>query len=663
VWFNEQGMTAGHGTSALENPQFTMSWQEIETQVRSQVENGTYMGANEVYLVDEAERGRIAAFAAYFFWDGIGEAPEEIFQKAGNRSDAHAKMTELLSSPEGITLVTSCMDKALHQLETGEKKLRFRSVMPKEELRAELDNLLLEKKTFPVSDSVEVKKEDFITQDEIDHRLGRGSGFEHGSFRIYDYFMEGHNSKEAADFLKREYGTGGSSHALAGADHSWEDHNFKGISLKKGDLSEPYADVLLSWKVVENRIRKLIQEDKYLSPEAKEAYAEYKKAQARKELAAQTEPEQDISGEPGQAAPEKAAQIDKSNAANFHITDDALGIGSAKEKFRRNAEAIRTLEKIEGENRMAAPEEQKILSQYVGWGGLADAFDSSKANWADEYQELKSLLSPEEYASARESTLNAHYTSPVIIRSIYEVLDRMGFEKGNILEPAMGIGNFFGMLPETMQESRLYGVELDGITGRIAKQLYPKADIKISGFEKTDYPNDFFDVAVGNVPFGQYKVSDRQYDKHNFLIHDYFFAKTLDKVRPGGIVAFVTSKGTMDKKNPEVRKYLAQRAELLGAVRLPNTAFKENAGTEVTSDILFLKKRDRVLDIEPDWVHLTEKDGIVMNQYFADHPEMVLGKMEMVSGAHGMESACLPDTSLPLSAQLKNALSYVEGSI
>ncbi|MEE7922408.1 SNF2-related protein [Clostridioides difficile] len=239
----------------------------------------------------------------------------------------------------------------------------------------------------------------------------------------------------------------------------------------------------------------------------------------------------------------------------------------------------------------------------------------------------------------------------------------MGFTRGNVLDPAAGIGNFYGCLPEGMKESRLYGAELDGLTGRIAKQLYPHADIKITGFENTSYPNDFFDVAVGNVPFGQYKVSDRQYDKHNFLIHDYFFAKTLDKVRPGGIVAFVTSKGTMDKKNPEVRKYLAQRAELLGAVRLPNTAFKENAGTEVTSDILFLKKRDRVMDIEPDWVHLTEKDGIVMNQYFADHPEMVLGKMEMVSGAHGMESACLPDTSLPLSAQLKNALSHVEGSI
>ena len=370
--------------------------------------------------------------------------------------------------------------------------------------------------------------------------------------------------------------------------------------------------------------------------------------------------------EPGKV-PQKEPEIDKTGAVNYHISfNEAENTGKGfapKEKFRQNVEAIRTLEKIEGERRTATPEEQEVLAKYVGWGGLADAFDSSKANWANEYQELKSLLSPEEYASARESTLNAHYTSPVIIQAIYDAVGKMGFTRGNVLDPAAGIGNFYGCLPEGMKESRLYGAELDGLTGRIAKQLYPHADIKITGFENTSYPNDFFDVAVGNVPFGQYKVSDRQYDKHNFLIHDYFFAKTLDKVRPGGIVAFVTSKGTMDKKNPEVRKYLAQRAELLGAVRLPNTAFKENAGTEVTSDILFLKKRDRVMDIEPDWVHLTEKDGIVMNQYFADHPEMVLGKMEMVSGAHGMESACLPDTSLPLSAQLKNALSHVEGSI
>ena len=294
---------------------------------------------------------------------------------------------------------------------------------------------------------------------------------------------------------------------------------------------------------------------------------------------------------------QSAPKIDKSNAVNFHITDDALGVGSAKEKFRRNIEAIRTLEKVESEKRIATSEEQQILSQYVGWGGLADAFDESKSVWAGEYQQLKELLSPQEYASARESTLNAHYTSPAIIRSIYDTLERMGFEKGNVLEPAMGIGNFFGMLPEKMQESRLYGVELDGITGRIARQLYPKADIKISGFEKTDYPNDFFDVAVGNVPFGQYKVADKQYDKNNFLIHDYFFAKTLDKVRPGGVVAFVTSKGTMDKKSPEVRKYLAQRAELMGAVRLPNTAFKENAGTEVLKDEDF---NDEVLEDEEE---------------------------------------------------------------
>ncbi len=337
---------------------------------------------------------------------------------------------------------------------------------------------------------------------------------------------------------------------------------------------------------------------------------------------------------------------------------------SPKEKFRRNMEAIRTLTEIESENRIATPGEQQILKQYVGWGGLADAFDETKENWTNEYQELKRLLSPEEYASARESTLNAHYTSPDIIKNIYAALDRMGFEKGNILEPAMGIGNFFDMLPKKMQKSGLYGVELDSLTGRIAKQLHPEADIRICGFEKTDYPNDFFDVAVGNVPFGQYKVADRQYDRQNFLIHDYFLAKSLDKVRPGGVLAFVTSKGTMDKKSPEVRKYLAQRAELLGAVRLPNTAFKENAGTEVTSDILFLKKRDRVMDLEPDWVHLSEDgNGIAMNSYFVQHPEMIVGKMEMVSGPFGMESACRPDATRDFAQQLRDAIDHINGTV
>ncbi len=357
-------------------------------------------------------------------------------------------------------------------------------------------------------------------------------------------------------------------------------------------------------------------------------------------------------------------KIDTVGARNFRITDDVLGAGTAKQKFERNVAAIQTLQRMEQEHRTATLEEQTILSQYVGWGGLAEAFDETNRAWNREYAQLKSLLSPEEYVSARESTLNAHYTSPVIIRSIYEALGRMGFEKGNILEPSMGTGNFFGMLPEAMQESRLYGVELDSLTGRIAKQLYPKANIQIRGFEKTDYPNDFFDVVVGNVPFGQYKVADKPYDRHNFLIHDYFLAKSLGKMRPGGIVAVVTSKGTMDKKSPAVRKYLAQRAELLGAVRLPNTAFKENAGTEVTSDILFFKKRDRMMNLEPDWVHLGEnEDGISMNQYFIDHPEMVVGKMELVSGPYGMESTCLPVEGKPFEEQLREAVSHVVGEI
>ncbi|MCR5321940.1 MAG: DEAD/DEAH box helicase family protein, partial [Lachnospiraceae bacterium] len=359
---------------------------------------------------------------------------------------------------------------------------------------------------------------------------------------------------------------------------------------------------------------------------------------------------------------EKSDKIKTTGAVNFHITDDNLGIGGQKEKFRRNIAAIETLQKIESENRIATPEEQQILSRYVGWGGLADAFDETKPNWAAEYSQLKTLLSEDEYIKARSSVLNAHFTSPVIIRSIYEALGNMGFEKGNILEPAMGIGNFFGMLPDTMSDSRVYGIELDDITGRIAKQLYPQADIRVTGYEKSNLPNDFFDVAVGNVPFGDYKVADRDYDKLNFLIHDYFFAKTLDKVRPGGIVAFITSKGTMDKQSENVRRYLAQRAELIGAIRLPNTAFKENAGAEVTSDIIFLKKRDRIMDIEPDWVHLsTDANGITINSYFAEHPEMIVGRMAEISGPFGKETACLPNEDGTFADQLKEAISHIFG--
>ena len=943
LWFDEMGMRIGYGISAKENTLAVMSWSEVESHIRVMVENGTYMSANEVFLVDAVERERIATDINNFFRDGISEMPESLELKFSNYPASMERLCELLSTTEGRELIKDELEQAKAQLDSGEKQIKWRYVKRPDYLLEQLADLGVEKKEFPTPDTVEVRNEDFITQDEIDYRLTGGSGFEHGKFRIYEYFMEGHDKKDSIAFLKNEYGTGGSSHALPGSDRAHEDHDAKGIRLEKGNYGSPYAKVLLNWNVVEKRIRELVQADKYLSPEGKEAYAQYKQEQAeeamQKEQAklergvtnqeldretgtvAEGEPKapetekadieqlnkrlsemsavvkicgaldrkdvvgwneetqavtiadderalegkevydflfaeaadyvmmQTISGETEKAlemdgllkdarqyasryegepaieqeeeqsltaddiqnlvlidreyirgtrttvydfecdirgehdklqytleyhddgegftihtekddiwermpepelarlegilgrealyfkyhdkiagaksledmeeirfsimeeespyfsavsqrvwgeyeqkneelsnpmqeseviaepepqneaeAPKEQPPIDKSGAVNFRIapeTEESAGKGfAAKEKFRQNVEAIRTLEKIEGENRIATPEEQEILAKYVGWGGLADAFDETKANWASEYQELKSLLSAEEYDSARESTLNAHYTSPVIIKAIYDAMERMGFSKGNILEPAMGIGNFFGMLPENMQESRLYGVELDGITGRIARQLYPNADVKITGFEKTDYPNDFFDVAIGNVPFGQYKVADRAYDKHNFLIHDYFFAKALDKVRPGGVVAFVTSKGTMDKKSPEVRKYLAQRAELLGAIRLPNTAFKENAGTEVTSDILFLKKRDRVIDIEPDWVHLCEnEDGIAMNQYFADHPEMIMGKMEMVSGQFGMEAICTPDISIPLSKQLEKAISHIEGSI
>ena len=363
----------------------------------------------------------------------------------------------------------------------------------------------------------------------------------------------------------------------------------------------------------------------------------------------------------GQETERKEAEPYK--AQNFRITDDHLGEGGAKTKYAFNIAAIQTLKQIEAEGRQARPDEQEILSRYVGWGGLPQAFDAENASWQKEYQQLKSLLTDEEYAAARGSTLNAHYTSPVVIRAMYEALDSMGFQDGNVLEPACGVGNFFGCLPESMSQSRLYGVELDSITGRMARQLYPDARIEITGFEKTNR-KDFFDVAVGNVPFGNYKVADRAFDKYGFLIHDYFLAKTLEQVRPGGVIAFITSKGTMDKASPDVRRYIAQRAELLGAIRLPNNAFKANAGTEVTSDILFLQKREHPIDIEPDWIHLGQTaDGIPVNSYFVDHPDMMLGRMQWDKSMYGneKETTCEPIPSADLAQQLHAAVRNIDG--
>lgn len=348
-------------------------------------------------------------------------------------------------------------------------------------------------------------------------------------------------------------------------------------------------------------------------------------------------------------------------AGNFRITDDHLGEGGAKQKYARNIEAIRTLFKLEQEHRGATAEEQQVLSQYVGWGGLADAFDPGKDSWAKEYAELKGLLSEDEYAAARSSTLNAHYTSPTVIRGIYDAVERMGFRSGNILEPSMGVGNFFGMLPDSMADSRLYGVELDSITGRIAKKLYPQADITVAGFETTDR-RDFYDLAVGNVPFGQYKVNDKAYNKLGFSIHNYFFAKAIDQVRPGGVIAFVTSRYTMDSKDSTARKHMAERADLLGAIRLPNNAFRANAGTDVVSDIIFLQKRDRPADIEPAWVQLGKtEDGFAINQYFVDHPEMVLGQLTLESTQYGHDLTVAPREGTSLADQLAEAVQHIEG--
>ncbi len=363
----------------------------------------------------------------------------------------------------------------------------------------------------------------------------------------------------------------------------------------------------------------------------------------------------------GQETERKEAEPYK--AQNFHITDDHLGEGGAKTKYAFNIAAIQTLKQIEAEERQATPQEQEILSGYVGWGGIPQAYDGNNAQWSEEYQQLKSLLTDEEYAAARGSTLNAHYTSPMVIRAMYEALGNMGFQSGNILEPSCGVGNFFGMLPESMSQSRLYGVELDSITGRIARQLYPDAQIEIRGFEKTSR-KDFFDVAVGNVPFGNYKVADKPFDKYGFLIHDYFFAKALEQVRPGGVIAFITSKGTMDKASPDVRRYIAQRAELLGAIRLPNNAFKANAGTEVTSDILFLQKREHPIDIEPDWIHLGQTaDGIPINSYFVAHPDMMLGRMQWDKSMYGneKETTCEPIPGADLAQQLHAAVRNIDG--
>ena len=545
----------------------------------------------------------------------------------------------------------------------------------------------------------------FISDEEVDRVLQGGSGFANGKMRIQALYGSQPNAKERADYLKNEYGIGGRSWTFSDGTRGFVDYSGKGILIRRYGYDQ---EVRLHWNLVEKKIRDLIRNDQYLDDGEKEQFRQLQEIYAgldemptpapahafpsisevevqrsvesldSNENPAENTPEpvpetdETVTSLPEESNGEIAAQMPEEITAeelsdilgvNFHITDDHLGEGGPKEKFARNIAAIETLFALEAENRNASPEEQEILSQYVGWGGLSDAFDPNKDSWAREYAQLKAILPEEEYEMARASTLNAHYTSPTVIRAIYDALGQMGFKSGNILEPSMGIGNFFGMLPEAMQDSRLYGVELDSITGRIAQKLYPEADITVAGFETTDR-RDFYDLAVGNVPFGNYKVSDKPYDRLGFSIHNYFFAKALDQVRPGGIVAFVTSRYTMDQQSPEVRKYLAQRAELLGAIRLPNNAFRANAGTDVVSDIIFLQKRDHPIDIEPEWVHLGQTpDGLPINSHFIDHPEMVLGQLTTENTQYGrQECTVIPIPGADLSEQLKEAVANIHGS-
>ena len=626
--------------------------------------------------------------------------------------------------------------------------------------------------TFILDGRAEEKKTSAFTfsQEIIDAVLANGSGFSEGKMRIYEQFEKSLSAKENADFLKNEYGWGGSYPVIIGAGID-ESHDGKGITITKG-IGKEKPHITLSWSQVEKRIGELIRTDRYLNPKEKEHYPQWLESQEERrakieetkrnrEILSNAPPEQEV--EPTEKEPEEAEQLQdvqyeyhlgdkvyigaseyeilsvddervmlydydmplfnkefsrtefdrkvRENPINehlivkeepaeernekepepvvpaweqkkkvkgfdlhpdvpmadrhtFNLRENEVETVGKKERFRRNIMAIQLLKKCQEENRFATPEEQIILSKYVGWGGLSEAFDENNSARATEYLELSSVLTPEEYASARESTLTAFYTPPEVITAIYKAMEQMGFKEGNLLEPSCGIGNFIGMLPDTMQDSKIYGVELDTISAGIAQQLYQKTTIAAQGFEETNLPDSFFDGVVGNVPFGDFKVSDKRYDKHKFLIHDYFFAKSLDKLRPGGVMALVTSKGTMDKETLAVRKYIAQRAELLGAIRLPNNTFKGNAGTEVVSDILILQKRDRLIDIEPDWVHLdTDENGIKMNSYFVQHPEMILGEMKMVSGRFGMEATCVPYENADLAAQLDEAVANIHGEI
>ena len=688
IWYDSDGIRIRRGDSARRNFDRMVTWEEAADRIRDMYEEGNYVSNSISNNAIEKEREGTSIQLALHFRDTNRNPDERLSYQEWQET-----ILDCLLEPEAIQEIYERFEYLQKDMDENPGEYHQWEIQNNPKFFSRFRDLQRDMSWRDQKQQVERPELSFITQDEIDAVLRKGGITAGGRNRIYEYFMEHHDTKEAADFLKNEYGTGGSSPGIIGAYQSDAFHDAKGLRLSKGKIGNPDVTVLLKWNKVAERVRQLVRSDDYLSPEEMEKYEERQEAQRLADLeeaqqalnsendleSPQEEPVHEVQEQEDTTESLEETVFNESEAetespiqqleemvpaGNFHITDDELGQGTPKEKFRANIMAIQLLKKCEDEKRNATSEEQEILSRYVGWGGLADAFDETKAAWETEYLELKTVLTPEEYAAARASTLNAHYTQPIVIESMYQVLENLGFTKGNILEPSMGVGNFFGMIPENLNQSKLYGVELDSISGRIAKLLYPDANIQIKGFEKTDYPNDFFDVAIGNVPFGAYKVNDRQYDRYNFMIHDYFLAKTIDQLRPGGVAVLITTKGTMDKASPEVRKYLAERADLLGAVRLPNTAFKANAGTEVSADILFFQKRESLTKEMPEWINLdSDVNGITVNQYFVQHPEMILGEMKEVSGPYGMETTCAPMEGADLELQLQEAVKQIKGSM
>ena len=793
VWFDEIGMQIAVGHTVTDHilDKAFLSWEDVSGRIHQLLDQGEYAPQS---VLDAARSNAVKEHAqalAYMKGDMAEGVAEIVFDEEDlpHLRSIYPEITdyleEKLEDPQWLSELNERLDALAEAYEENHSIMRFHHYNPIN-ISKQFQKFADEVIPYQVRDGFAWKEHPmFITQDEIDAYLAGGGAYSQGRLRTYSFYLLHEDERSRTGFIKEQYGIGGSSHALSGADDSHANYDGKGLFLARGAYGNPYTSILLSWNKVANRVAYLIKNDQFLQAEDYARMPEYEREQMAnkvlrfydrlpeeidrpftddffwekpgKEMEAVLEnPEQteellqkmdaalaalpldfeaygtnyqqktellselhqyaegtytifptpeaepsfvESSGhqmtmfdfldtkavaEPTVVDMSDVEEIEEEEVTaeesilesqeqekaviepyNFRIQDNDLGAGGPKAKYKANMEAIHLLQTLEKEERLAAPEEQEILSRYVGWGGIPQAFEESNSSWADEYLELKNTLSPEEYRAARASTLNAFYTSPTVIRSMYEALENMGLKQGNILEPSCGVGNFMGLIPESMGKANMYGVELDPVSGRIAKQLYQKNKIAVQGFEETSYPDSFFDCVIGNVPFGAYQVSDRRYDRHHFMIHDYFIAKSLDLVRPGGVVAVVTSSGTMDKQNPAVRQYIANRAELLGAIRLPNNAFQRNANTSVVSDILFFQKRDRASIEEPEWLNLKEiPEGYSVNAYFAEHPEMVLGDFTTESTQYGKQEVTVkPKEGITLEEQLKEAIRNIHGTI